>query len=50
MTKSPCRRAESGSGGGYHRNLMALTGVPTINLIWVIKLSFSAPTRRRLAP
>jgi hypothetical protein len=34
----------------YHSNLMWLTRVPTINLIWVTKHSSSVPTKRRLAP
>ena len=34
----------------YYRNLMALTGVPTMTLVWVIKRSYSAPMKRRPAP
>jgi hypothetical protein len=37
-------------GGEYHRNLMRLTGVPTMTLIWVTKHSYSAPMRERLEP
>jgi hypothetical protein len=34
----------------YQRNLLALTGVPTMALVWVTKLFFSVPTTRPLAP
>jgi hypothetical protein len=34
----------------YYRNLMRLTGVPTMKSIWVTKHCFSVPMKRRLAP
>jgi hypothetical protein len=34
----------------YQRNLMRLTGVPTMNIIWVTKHSSFVPMRRRLGP
>jgi len=30
----------------YQRNLMALTSVPTMTLVWVTKRSFSAPKKK----
>jgi hypothetical protein len=41
---------EKQASPNYQRNLMALTPVPTMALVWLSKLCFSVPRKKPLAP
>ena len=43
------RNTKSQFFSNYQRNLLALTPVPTMALVWLTKLSFSAPKKKQLA-
>src|SRR6202451_2421757 len=42
--------ARNRQGANYCRNLMTLTPVPRMTMVWVIELSFSVPTKKPRTP
>jgi hypothetical protein len=47
--QSPKRHHKNPLDANYQRNLLALTGVPTMVLVWVTKLFSSVPMKKPLA-